>query len=390
MTDNPFGSDPFEIVFKDLMKVMSGQNELAANVAEQFAISLASDGDGALNPEPLMRIRFEALFELGLRELSASSLLSDFIVGIDTAVELVSPVEFARKALTDFSPLIKAAEQVAKSDPSTEMKPPGESIEFAGLPLAQMGSMMGPIMTGLNAGSCVGHLSREVFATYDIPVVRKDTKIQIIAANLKLFAEQWSLDFDEVCLWLCLNQISLKTILARPHIKSRIDELAKAHFGASIQFSDSLSKRLSELDISDPSTIEKLTSNPTELMGIELSSAQENQLREARSFFAVIVGLADYVTSCAARKLMGNFEPIAEALRRRRLESREGEDLFKKLFGLGYDSAAYELGHKFIFGIVERNEEAQLATIVTDISKYPTPNEVDAPGLWVARIADVT
>ena len=385
MADNPFGSNPFEIVFKDLMKVMAGQGQLASSVAEQFALSLAADGDGGANPEPLVRMRIESLFELAGRDLAAESILADFMPR-NATVEVVSPVDFAKKSLADFSELLGRAEEVAKSVSPTDLSIVGESIEIAGLPLAQMGGMMGPIMTGLNAGSCIGHLAKESLASYDVPLLRDDGRIQIIAANLKLFSEEWSLDFDEAVLWLCLSQLALHAVLSQDVIKSRIAQLITAHFAAAIQFSESLSTRLSEIDTSDPSTLERLASNPNELLGIQLSTTQEKQLRDARSFFAVIVGLADYVTSVSARKLMGSFEPMAEALRRRRLETREGEELFKKLFGLGFDSATFDLGHKFIFGVIERNSEGELASILTEIENFPTPNEVEAPGLWLARI----
>ncbi len=384
MADNPFGSDPFEIVFKDLLKVMSSQGQLASSVAEQFATSIAAEGDGSHNPEPLVRMKLESLFELADRELANESILADLLPR-NVSVEVVSPVDFARKSLADFSELLGRAEEVAKAASPTDMTAAAESIEIAGLPLAQMGSMMGPVMTGLNAGSCIGHLANESLGSYDVPLIRSDGRIQVVAANLKSFAEEWSLDYDEVALWLCLSQLSIHTILSRPSIKARIERLVDDHFGASIQFTEMLNKKLSEIDMSDPSALQRLASNPNELMGIQLSSTQEAQLRDARGFFAVVVGLADYATSTAARKLMGSFEPIAEALRRRRLEIREGEELFKKLFGLGFDSVTFELGHKFVFGVLERNAENELGKILIDDQMFPTPNEIDAPGLWLAR-----
>ena len=43
-------------------------------------------------------------------------------------------------------------------------------------------------------------------------------------------------------------------------------------------------------------------------------------------------------------------------------------------------------GKAFIQGVVERAGESVLAQLVTSPDHLPTPNEVDAPGLWLARL----
>ncbi|MDA8209141.1 MAG: zinc-dependent metalloprotease [Actinomycetota bacterium] len=386
MTDNPFGSNPFETVFRDLMKVMSSQGQLALSVAEQLAMPLAAGEGGDSNPDPQLRMRIEPLAELAQRELGTDSLIGDAVELSPRTIDVVSPAEFARRTLTELSPLIQRAEQLSRQAPATPNLPGAESLEVAGIPLSQMSGMMGPMMTGLNAGSCVGHLAKEVLGSYDVPLPRDKRQIQVVLANVSAFAAEWGLDLDAVMLWLSLNQLSMQALIGLPHVSKRVRSMIEEHFAAAAQTGEALASKLSELDPSDPSTLERLSNDPYALIGIELSAAQEAKLRESRSYFAVIAGIADYVTSRAARKLMGNFEPITEALRRRRLETREGEDLFRKLFGIGLDNATFELGHRFIFGLVERNSEDMLARIIGDERAFPTPNEVEAPGLWLARL----
>ena len=386
MTDNPFGSNPFETVFRDLMKVMSSQGQLALSVAEQLAMPLAAGEGGDSNPDPQLRMRIEPLAELAQRELGTDSLIGDAVELSPRTIDVVSPAEFARRTLTELSPLIQRAEQLSRQAPTTPNLPGAESLEVAGIPLSQMSGMMGPMMTGLNAGSCVGHLAKEVLGSYDVPLPRDKRQIQVVLANVSAFAAEWGLDLDAVMLWLSLNQLSMQALIGLPHVSRRVRSMIEEHFAAAAQTGEALASKLSELDPSDPSTLERLSNDPYALIGIELSAAQEAKLRESRSYFAVIAGIADYVTSRAARKLMGNFEPITEALRRRRLETREGEDLFRKLFGVGLDNATFELGHRFIFGLVERNSEDMLARIIGDERAFPTPNEVEAPGLWLARL----
>jgi hypothetical protein len=43
-------------------------------------------------------------------------------------------------------------------------------------------------------------------------------------------------------------------------------------------------------------------------------------------------------------------------------------------------------GKGFVQGVVDRAGEAGLAPLLTRSDAIPTANEVDAPGLWLARL----
>ena len=43
-------------------------------------------------------------------------------------------------------------------------------------------------------------------------------------------------------------------------------------------------------------------------------------------------------------------------------------------------------GTEFISGVIDRAGESALSRLWTESDALPTPNELDAPGLWLARI----
>jgi uncharacterized protein (DUF2342 family) len=45
-----------------------------------------------------------------------------------------------------------------------------------------------------------------------------------------------------------------------------------------------------------------------------------------------------------------------------------------------------ERGHEFAAGVVERAGHEGLAALYVAAGNLPTPNELDAPGLWLARL----
>jgi uncharacterized protein (DUF2342 family) len=76
---------------------------------------------------------------------------------------------------------------------------------------------------------------------------------------------------------------------------------------------------------------------------------------------------------------------VSEAFRRRRLEDGPGQRVLGKLLGIEVDQATVDRGHAFVTGVLERAGEEGLARLWESPSGLPTPAEVDAPGLWLAR-----
>ena len=44
-------------------------------------------------------------------------------------------------------------------------------------------------------------------------------------------------------------------------------------------------------------------------------------------------------------------------------------------------------GKAFVQGIVDRSGESELTRLLRLPDSIPTPSEVDAPGLWIARVS---
>ena len=86
------------------------------------------------------------------------------------------------------------------------------------------------------------------------------------------------------------------------------------------------------------------------------------------------------------RRLIPTFDQIHEAMQRHRVERGEAERFIEGLLGLKLERAHYERGQAFVDGVVERAGIEGLNRLWEEQSMLPTPNELDAPGLWLARI----
>ena len=58
----------------------------------------------------------------------------------------------------------------------------------------------------------------------------------------------------------------------------------------------------------------------------------------------------------------------------------------ERLLGLELTQAHFDRGAAFIAGVIERAGRPGLDRLWDSAETLPTPNEVDAPGLWLARL----
>jgi uncharacterized protein (DUF2342 family) len=84
--------------------------------------------------------------------------------------------------------------------------------------------------------------------------------------------------------------------------------------------------------------------------------------------------------------MLSSYGMLTEALRRRRVESAPSDRFVGRLFGLELTQPQYDRGEAFVQGVVERAGEEGLGRLWRSERELPTPPEVDAPGLWLARI----
>jgi uncharacterized protein (DUF2342 family) len=60
--------------------------------------------------------------------------------------------------------------------------------------------------------------------------------------------------------------------------------------------------------------------------------------------------------------------------------------MIEQLLGLSLNSTQLQRGRAFVQGVVERSGDTAVSQLVEKADNLPTPNEIDAPGLWLARL----
>jgi putative hydrolase len=245
-------------------------------------------------------------------------------------------------------------------------------------------------MLGMTIGSLLGHLARRSFGQYDLPIPRpRSDDLMILLGNVDEFGAEWSLPKDDLRLWVCVHEVARHTVLSVPHVRERLNSLLTRYVAGFEPDPNALETRLGEFDVSDPSALNKLPEllgDPEVLLGAMQSPAQRDLLPQLEAIVAVVVGYTDYVMDTIGEGLIGSYGMVTEALRRRRVTADPSDRFVERLFGLELTQAHYERGSKFIEGVVERAGAPALERLWASERELPTPAEIDAPGLWLARI----
>jgi len=377
--DNPFGEMPF---FGDFEKLFNSGGQDPWATAKQIAIQLVASENVDSNVDPSHRILLEELSRIAQLHVSEATSLSTGNI----SVQAVTRTEWAHKTIDAYKPLFESLTEAL-----TRKK---EEDAFGGDPLhAMFGQMMqflGPMMLSMTAGSMVGHLAQRSFGQFDLPIPRlSEDGIQIITNNINDFGKEWSLSIDELLLWVCLHQFCFHTVFRIRHVQENVTNLLFDYVSGFENNPSGLEEKLQEIDMNSPSALEDLQrslGSPEVILGAIQSQEQLNLLPELNAVIAVIVGYVDYIMDSIGVGLIGSYSQITEAMRRLRVEADPSDRFIERMLGLELTQAQYDRGSLFIHGVVERSNANELIRLWNEPKNFPTPNEVDAPGLWLARI----
>ena len=390
MTDGPLPDDPFGGVpfLGEFMRMMQGAGSGGPDTARQLARSIANDGQTEPNIEPSDRIAVEQLVRVA--ELHIAQ-VTDLPVARGGAlqVDVGNRSQWADRTVSDYKNLFAAL----SDSMATGMTAPNDIP--SGDPMASMleglSKMISPMMLSMTTGSMVGNIAQRALGGYELPVPRPaDQPLLILLRNVDAFGDDWSLNRDDLRLWVCLHEVAHHAVLGVPHVRGRLDNLLIRHASAFESNPEALEQQLGSVDLSNGAEglaeLQSMMSDPEAVLGAVRSPAQEVLQPELTALIAAITGYVDHVMDTIGSTLIGSYDMLAEALRRRRAEANTNDRFVERILGLELDAAQYDRGATFAAGVVERAGQEGLSRLWSNPAHMPTTTEVDAPGLWLARI----
>jgi putative hydrolase len=396
-------SNPFQSLLGDLMNMLGTNGPNQWEMIRSFALSVATGGTPEANVEPIQRIRLEQLArvaELNVSEATGMPVTSD---GRRLTCVPVGRGDWTQRALESWRPLLTAMTPVP-GPPPTDVELPGGDPLVADDPMGGLGSLLGqwatavgPMFFGLQVGSVVGHLAQRALGQYPLAIPWAPTdELVLVTANIAAFAEDWSLPDEEALLWVCARELASHSVLSRPAVRNRLEELLTELAESSAAAQQDLAGKLEAITGGeepdgaggmDLESLQGMLGDPEALLGELLTPESRRSSDQLTALAVVIDAYADHIANVVGKKLVGSHSQLAEAWYRRRTERGKGEEAAGALFGLDLEQSEVDRGRSFVSGIIERAGDDGLARLWASVRNLPTPSEVDAPGLWLERIS---
>jgi putative hydrolase len=347
----------------------------------------ATQGEPEHNVDPAVRIGYTELARI-------AALHVNDVTGSDLAFpepRIVTRSQWAAETLDAYRPLF--------TDLATSLNQGTDDVgdEVAGDPMMQMMSgisrMMAPAMMGMAVGSMVGQLAQRVFGLHDLPIPRERQEVVLVGRTIDEFAGQWEIPLDEMRLWVLAHELSGHQLFSVPHLRDGLAALVRAHVGGFRPDPAALADKLGGLDAMDGSAdpmeaLQQAFSDPEILLGAVRSREQIELQPRLDAAVAAVVGYTDWVVDAvAARVIGGDALRIAEAVRRQRAADTPDDVFVERLLGIRVGEDQVARGKSFVQGVVDRVGESDLTRLLHLTDSMPTPSEIDAPGLWIARVS---
>jgi len=391
------GGDPFEGMpfLGDIARMLGQQGGMAWESARQLAASIATDGTSEANVDPADRMSVEQLARVADLHVADVTGLSTSVSGRPVSVLAVNRTRWIQDSLEAYRPLVeRLASALGPPEGTANPDDPLATPDPTGGMFAGMLQMFQPVVLAMTAGSMVGHLARRSHGQYDLPIPRSGRgpgtdELLLVLPNLDAFGEEWSLHAEDLRLWVCVHELAHHAVFGVPHVRARMDDLLARYVSGFRNDPSAFEDRIGEIDPSDPNAmagLQELMGSPDVILGAITSPEQDALRVQLDAFVAVVVGVVDHVLDEVGTKLIPSYRMLTEALRRRRVEASEADRFVERLFGLEMRQGTYDRGEHFVDGVIERAGEDGLRRLWADAATLPTPPEVDAPGLWLARL----
>lgn len=388
---NPFSAFP---MFGEIAKALQGQGPLNWDAARQFALLGATEGKPEANVDPAARIAYTELARIAglhVNDVTGATLEFPEPRVVTRSVWAAETLEAYRPLFTD---LATSLSQTGGDSPDDATGDPMMAM------MAGLNQMMAPAMLGMSVGSMVGALAQRVFGLHDLPIPRAQSgerpEVVLVGTTIDEFANAWSIPLDQFRLWVVAHELVGFRVFSIPHVVDTLRDLVRSYVGAFRPDPNALADKLGSFEVSGDNPLEAVQQafgDPEILLGAVESPAQVALRPRLDAAVAAVVGYTDWMVDAVAVRLVGGEAlTIAEAVRRLRIEQSPGDMsatvFVERLLGIRVGEDQVRRGKAFVQGVVDRVGEAELNRLLELPGSVPTPAEVDAPGLWVARLTE--
>jgi len=369
VSTNPFGD-----MFGDIFSMLSQQGPDAwYTTASQLALNIARGEDGDPNPLPIERQRLEELAPLVGRHVDAL-----FGVSTEATVIAVNRSALTVAALEQWRPLMQP--MIAKPPAATEEL----DLESNQL-MAQISSTIGPLFTGFQMGSVAGHFAARAWSLAVLPLPRLDDHRLLVVNNLANFANEWSLEHDEVYVFALAQEFVASLVLTQPGTGDALRALLIDAVNESNAVQGDLMGRLQTM--METGDINEMMNNPERLLEGIAVPEESDATRAINAAASVLLAFFSAAAQDITETLLGPRPALVEAYARHRRSDARGEDAAAALFGIATQGPHHDAATNFVATLAAEHTLSVFGALLR-VDGLPSAKELNDPASWYVRVTN--
>jgi putative hydrolase len=378
VSDQPFGDIP---LFREIQRLLasSGSGPINLQIASQVASAVATEGQAEA---PVTSEQRRALSEA---VHSSETLLAGF-----TRLPLIEPITsqpvtrgtWVNKTLAEWRWLLERLGARFAGELSEQ-----DGIDQGAQQMQTVMKQVGPLLMGLQIGTLIGHLAREVVSGYDPSIPREgESGIVLVIPNIHSLASDYALDPEATTRWIAVQDTARHIVVqgvswVSPYRKSLMNELVDA-----IEIdTGELERRLMDLQTQG---LEALQEGAAIDGSIPLVPTPRHQaaLDRVRAFVGLHEGYANRAAKAVGPQLFEDTVKIEEAVTRHGAGSTEAKDLLANVLGFSLDRDLVATGETFCAAVEQLEGLPALNRVWEAPDNLPTYPELRDPFVWIDRV----
>jgi len=251
--------------------------------------------------------------------------------------------------------------------------------------LAQALGQVAPMFMGIQAGTVLGALGREITGSHDVALPVAGDDILLVLERIDAVATEYQLDKRSVRLWSALRAAAHRLTIEN-------FSLVRTHFFALFHnYVSSLDidlasgmERLQSMDFSDPSRLRDALGEEN-LFSPQSSPEAEAAATRIGRFLSVVQAYIDAAVAAAGART-GEGSRVAEAFRRRAAEGGQGMRQLQAFLGLSEMPAGRQAA-TFVRLVLGHGGWELLARALDEPDAFPIEGELTDPDAWIRRMS---
>jgi len=239
-------------------------------------------------------------------------------------------------------------------------------------------------------GALLGYMSQRVLGQYDLLVPENDgapsmtDAVYYVGTNILSLEKRYAFRPRDFRLWIAIHEVTHRAqFTGVPWMRDYFLGLVRQAF---------------DLVDPDPRTMLRAVSsavdeiragrNPLDeggIVGLFASPEQKGVLAQVQALMSLLEGHGNVVMDDLGKAHVAGQERMSKVLQQRRKQGGLTSALHKML-GLEQKMRQYEVGEKFVRGVIAEAGPRAIDAVWSSPDHLPTLTELDAPPLWVARV----